>query len=126
MPVTKKKASDPVGCGDNMYQDVVHGESAHGPWHTTENAAKADKKNVEATAENNAWNAARKVADEVADRDCPRPRCPHKRSVGDSGPVEPWYRAAEITESATESDAANGWRYHARAKMEFQVQFICE
>ena len=124
MPTPKKKASEPVTCGDNLYEDVAFGEAAHGPWRANENASKADKKGVEATAENNAWNQARKEAKEVAGRDCPH-RCRHKRAVGDDGPPEPWYRAAEVYESMPESEVGQGWRWHAKAKMEYQVQFVC-
>jgi hypothetical protein len=125
MPIKIKKANEPVECGVNKYVDVCFGTS-HGNWHGTENAAKADKKAVEASAENEAWVAAQQEAVAVAERKCPQRRCPNKSSEDDPDPVKPWYRPAEIIESAPESELGKGWRWHAKARVEYQVLFSCD
>lgn len=124
MPVSTKKATEPVTCGINKYVDVCFG-TAHGEWHDTEQKAKANKKAVEGSAENEAWIKAQQEATDVAERECPR-RCHNKSSEDDPDPVKPWYRPAEIIESAPESEAAKGWRWHAKAQIEYQVLFVCD
>ena len=124
-----KKANKPVTCGTNLYRDESTG-SAHGQWHATEQEARADKANVERSAENEAWVKAQQEAVAVADRPCP-PRtreqnCSHKHSHDDPDPCRPFYRPAKITESASESMAGPRWRWHATATMEWEVLFSCD
>lgn len=124
MPIKTKKASEAVSCGVNKYVDFCFA-TRHGDWHATENEAKADKKAVEGSAEKDAWIKAQQEAVDVAERQCPR-RCPNKSSHDDPDPVKPWYRPAEIIESATESEAGKGWRWHAKARIEYQVLLVCD
>src|SRR5688500_10577661 len=94
-PFPSKKADKPVICGTNLYRDKSVGD-AHGNWHATEQEATNDKKNVERSAENDAWVNAKQDAVKVAERKCPR-ECRHKHSHDHPSPVQPFYRPAEIT-----------------------------
>jgi hypothetical protein len=123
-PIPAKKSSEAVSCGINKYVDVCVG-TGHGPWRGTEKQAKADKKNVEHSAENDAWIKAQQEAVDVAERTCPS-KCKHKSSEDDPDPVQPWYRPAEVVDSAPESELGKGWRWFARAKVEYQVLFACD
>lgn len=119
-----KQATEAVGCGVNHYVDVSFG-TAHGAWHASEREAQADKRSVEGSAEQDAWVHAQQEAVAVADRECPE-RCRPKRAQGgDPPPIEPTYRAADVYESAPESESGSGWRWHAKAKMEWEVLFVC-
>ena len=127
-PFPSKKASEPVVCGTNLYRDKSVG-TAHGKWRATEKEARNDKQNVERSAENEAWVKAKQEAVAVAERPCPKRtreiNCPHKHSHDDPDPCRPFYRPAEITESAPESMAGPRWRWHATATMEWEVLFAC-
>ena len=125
MPITPIKTyNDPVSCYANHYVDKAIGEAAHGPWHATEKEAQADKKNVEASAENNAFIKAQGDAGNVLDRDCPG-TCPVKTSDNPPDPPQASYRPADVYESGLESEAGKGWRWHAKATCEWDVLFVC-
>lgn len=124
MPLKTKKASEAVTCGVNKYVDVGFG-TAHGKWRATEKAAKADKKDVENAAEHRAWKNAEKEADKVAERKCPR-KCRNKSWEDSPNPLTPTYRPPDIIESAPESEVGQGWRWHAKAQIEYLVLFSCD
>lgn len=124
MPVKTKKATEAVACGVNKYVDVCFGTD-HGKWRGTENEAKADRKHAENSAEHRAWKNAEREAVDIAERECPR-KCPNKSWEDSPNPVRPWYRPPEIIESAPESEAGQGWRWHAKARIEYQVLFVCD